>query len=78
MGRIENMRMKLLFRTLLMIEALLIIVQIAIHRDPWVGMMCFWGIVAVENIFDIIDEVRNGGNDKGGNDRGGNGRAGSV
>lgn len=76
MGRIENMRMKLLFRTLLMIEALLIIVQIATHRDPWIGMMCFWGIVAVENIFDIIDEVRNGGNGR--NGRGGNGRAGSA
>ncbi len=76
MGRIENMRMKLLFRTLLMIEALLIIVQIATHRDPWIGMMCFWGIVAVENIFDIIDEVRNGGNGRSGRD--GNGRAGSV
>lgn len=76
MGRIENMRMKLLFRTLLMIEALLIILQIATQRDPWIGMMCFWSIVAVENIFDIIDEVRNGGNGR--NGRGGNGRAGSV
>lgn len=50
------MRMKLFFHIMLILEAVLIIIQLAAKHEPWVSMMCFWSIAAIKNILDIIDE----------------------
>lgn len=66
------MRTKLFFHIMLIMEAVLIILQLATKNEAWTGMICFWSIVIMENISDIIDE-RNDRND--GNGRsGGNGQ----
>lgn len=59
MGKNEGIRIKLFFRILLILEALLIIIQLAAKHEAWVSMMCFWSIVAMDNILDIIDERKN-------------------
>ena len=46
---------------MLLIEALLIIIQLAVKHEPWISMMSFWSIVAMDNLLDIIGE-RNGKN----------------
>jgi len=53
------MRSKLIYHVILVVEALLIIIQLTTKHEAWIGMMCFWSVVVMENISDIIDEWGN-------------------
>ncbi len=53
------MKIKLFYHIMLILEALLIFLQLATKHEAWVSMMCFWSIVVMENIADIIDERKN-------------------
>ena len=41
-------------RIMLMVEAILIIIDLAVYGKALVGMICYWSIVALYHLTDII------------------------
>ena len=51
-------------RLILMLEAILIIVDLAISGNARVGMICYWAIVALYHLTDIIQDKEGPDEDK--------------
>ena len=51
-------------RLILMTEAILIIISLAVSGKAMVGMICYWAIVAVNHLTEFLIGRREDGRDK--------------
>ena len=51
-------------KIMLMLEAILIVIDLAIYGKALVGMLCYWSIVALYHLTDIILGRKNDGRGK--------------
>ncbi|MBQ1493166.1 MAG: hypothetical protein IIZ39_14530 [Blautia sp.] len=51
-------------KIMLMLEAILIVIDLALYGKALVGMLCYWSIVALYHLTDIILGRKNDGRGK--------------
>jgi hypothetical protein len=50
------MKTKNLLILILIVESALVLVTLLLGKNAWVGIVCYWAVLLMKNIFDYIDE----------------------
>ena len=50
------MQTQILMSILLIVDAAMILISLFLKQDVWFSMVCYWFVVLLKNISDVIDE----------------------
>lgn len=50
--------MKKYYTVLLLIESAVVLIQLAMRKDAWLCIFCYWFVVLMKNIDDLFDEKK--------------------
>ena len=59
------MKTRTILTLCLLFESALILIGLLLRLDVWFGIVCYWTVVMLKNLLDLLDE-RNDHNRKGG------------